>query len=149
MGCQVVRLILLQVIDDNNSAVRLIPVFSELSPRDLCAIVAEYRAMGSTLFPRGNFLSILTLKVDDIDLGIRSVAESEPNIQCTYVLFGVPRPRQLRVQRGVHDVSLGDVEIILPSERFNGRALGSGRVHQPNTEVLAATRLHVSFHQAD
>ena len=149
MGCQVVRLILLQVIDDNNSTVRLIPILSELSPSDLGAIVAEDRTMGSTLFPRGEFLSILTLEIDNVDLGVRSVAEGKPDIRCTYVLFGVPRPRQLRVQRGVHDVSLGDVEIILPSERFNGRALGSGRVHQPNTEVLAATHLHVSFHQAD
>jgi hypothetical protein len=123
MGRQLVRFILLQVIDNNNRTTRLIPVLREFSPSDLGSIVAEDRGMSGTLFPRGNLLTILALEIDNIDLGIRSVAESKPNIRCTHILLGVPRPRQLGVQRGIHDVGLGDVEIVLSSERFNGRAL--------------------------
>jgi len=72
MRRQFVRLILLQVINDNNGAVRLIPVLSKLSPSNLGAVVAEDRGVGGTLFPRRDFLSILTLKVDDINLGTQS-----------------------------------------------------------------------------
>ena len=65
---QFVRLILLQVVDNDDGTIRLIPVFSKLGPSDLSAIVAEDRGMRGTVFPRGDLLSIPTLEVDDVDL---------------------------------------------------------------------------------
>ena len=128
MGRQRVRLIFLQIVDDENGAVRLIPVFSKFGPSDLGAIIAEDRGMGGTVFPRGDFFTIITLEIDDIDLKIQSVTQDKAWTSWTYVLLGVPCGWQLRVQRGIHDVSLGNVKIVLSSERFNGRALEGGHI---------------------
>ena len=63
-----VRFTYLQIIDDNNSTIGLISVFSKFGPGDLGAIVAEARGVGGTVFPRSDLLSVLTLEVDNIDL---------------------------------------------------------------------------------
>ena len=73
MRRQFVRFILLQIIDDKNGVIRLIPVFSKLGPSDLGAIVAEGRRVCRTVFPRGDLLSIPTLEIDDVDLKIQSI----------------------------------------------------------------------------
>lgn len=73
MRGQLVRLILLQVIDDNNGTIRLVPVLSEFSPSNFGATIAEDRGMDGTVLSGSDFLTILALKIDDIDLGIRSV----------------------------------------------------------------------------
>lgn len=123
---QRVRLTLLQVVHDENGTIRLIPVLSEFSPSNLGAILAEGRGVGGTVFPRGNFLTIFTLEVDDINLG----SDQFPSIKLEYsvlkahVLLCMPCGRQLRVQRGIHDVGIGDAKIVLPSEWFNGGTLG-------------------------
>ena len=78
MRCQLVRLILLQVVENNNGTIRLIPILSEFSPSDLGAIVAEDRSVDRTLFPRGNFLTILTLEIDDVNLGIQLATQDNP-----------------------------------------------------------------------
>lgn len=65
---QPVRFALLQVVDDDNCAIGLISVFSKFGPGNLSAIVAKARGVGGTVFPRGDLLSILSLKVDDVDL---------------------------------------------------------------------------------
>ena len=70
MRRQRVRLILLQVVDDKNGTIRLIPILSKFSPGDFDAISAEDRGMRGTVVPRGDFLTVLTLEIDDIDLGI-------------------------------------------------------------------------------
>ena len=57
-------------MDDNNGAVRLVPVLSKLCPSDLGPIVAEDRGMGGTVFSRGHFLTIHTLEIDHIDLDV-------------------------------------------------------------------------------
>jgi len=88
MRRQFVRLVLLQVIDDNNSTIRLIPVFSELGPSDLGAIVTEDRSVCGTVFPRGDLLSILAVETDDVDLGTPNQSSStkpEP-IRLTFCL---------------------------------------------------------------
>ena len=78
MRRQLVRLILLQVVDNNNGTIRLIPIFGKFSPSDLGAIVAEDRSVDRTLFPRGNFLTILTLEIDDVNLGIQLATQDKP-----------------------------------------------------------------------
>lgn len=123
MRGQRVRLILLQVVDDDNRTVGLVPVLSELGPSDLGTIIAEDRGVGCAVFPRGDFLTVLTLEIDDIDLRIQSVAEHKARPSGAHVLLGVPCRRQLRVQRGVHNVGLGDVKVVLSSKRFDGRSL--------------------------
>jgi len=123
MRCQGVRLVLLQVVDDKNGTIGLVPILSEFSPGDLRAIIAEDRVMGGTLFSRGDLLAVLTLEIDDIDLEIKLVTKHKVTVLRTHVLFGVPCGRQLGVQRGIHDMGLGDIKIVLSSERFNGRAL--------------------------
>lgn len=77
MGGQFVRLILLQVIDDNNGTIGLVPVLSKFGPSNLGAIVAEDRGMCGTMFPGGDFFTILTLKIDDIDLEVKSVTRTK------------------------------------------------------------------------
>ena len=71
MRCQLVRFTPLQVVYDDNSAIRLISILIHFSPSDLGAIVAEDRSMCGTVFPRGDFLAVLALEIDDIDLGTR------------------------------------------------------------------------------
>jgi len=80
MRRQLVRLILLQVIDDNNCMVRLVPVLSKLSPSNLGAIVAEDRGMGGTVFPRRDFLAVLALEVDDKHLATQSIIQDRVRV---------------------------------------------------------------------
>lgn len=61
MRCQLVRLILLQVIDDKNGTIGLIPILGKFSPSDLGAIVAEGRVVGGTMLPGGRLFAILSL----------------------------------------------------------------------------------------
>jgi hypothetical protein len=128
MRRQLVRLALLQVIDDNNGTIRLIPVFSKLGPSDLGSVVTEDRGVCGALFPRGDLLAILTLEIDDVDLETpNQLPQHKAGVRQTHVLFGMPRGRQVRVQRGIHDVCFGDIKIVLPSKRFDGRSLEIGR----------------------
>jgi hypothetical protein len=61
MRCQLVRLILLQVIDDKDGTIGLVPILGKFSPSDLGAIVAEDWGMGCPVLPRSDFLAVLTL----------------------------------------------------------------------------------------
>lgn len=61
MRCQLVRFIFLQVVDDKDGTIGLVPILSKLSPGDLGAIVAEGWGMGCAVLPRGDFLAVLTL----------------------------------------------------------------------------------------
>lgn len=77
MRGQLVRLIVLQIINDNHCTVGLVPVLSKLGPSNFSTVVAKNRGMGGTVFSRGDFLAILTLEIDDKDLGARSVTASK------------------------------------------------------------------------
>jgi len=44
----------------------------------------------------------------------------------THILLCVPRGRQVRIQRGIHEVGFRDIEIFLSSERLNRRTLKKG-----------------------
>ena len=91
MGRQLVRFVHFQVIDDNNSTIGLISILSQLGPSDLCATIAEDRGMGGTLFPGGDFLAVLALEIDDVDLDIRSNTKNKAKPRAlTHVLLGVP-----------------------------------------------------------
>ena len=70
MRGQRVRLVLLQVVDNDNRMVGLVPVFSKFGPSNLDTIIAEGRGVGGALFPRSKLLAVLALKIDDKDLGI-------------------------------------------------------------------------------
>ena len=146
MRGQFVRLILLQVIDNNNGTIRLIPIFSKLGPSDLGPIVAEDRRVCGTLFPRGDLLSILTLEIDNVDLEkLNQSPDIKPRVHWAHVLLGVPCGRQVRVQRGIHHVGFGDIEIILPSERFDRGTLENRSHPHPinRTALTMKTNTHV------
>ena len=64
-------------MNNDNGMISLVPVLSKLSPSDLSAIVAEDRGMGSTVFPRGDFLAVLALEIDNINLDIQSAVKHE------------------------------------------------------------------------
>jgi len=70
MRRQLVRFILLQVVENKDGTVGFVPVFSELGPSDNGATVAEDRGVGSPMFPRGDLFSILALEVNDVDLKV-------------------------------------------------------------------------------
>ena len=80
MRCQLVRFTLFQVIDDKDGTVRLVPVLSKFSPSDLGAVMTENRGVGGALFPRGDFLTILTLEIHNIHLRIRSAAQHKVRV---------------------------------------------------------------------
>ena len=80
--------------------------------------------MGGTVFPGGNFLAVLALEIDDVDLNIQLDTKNKAKTRpLTHVLLGVPCRRQVGVQRGIHDVGLGDIEVIRPSKWFDGSIL--------------------------
>ena len=70
MRGQRIRLVLFQVVDDDDPMVGLVPVLGKFGPSDLGTIIAEDRGVGCTLFPRGKLFAALTLEIDDKDLGI-------------------------------------------------------------------------------
>lgn len=70
MRGQRVRLVLLQVVDDDNPMVGFVPVLSKFGPSDLGAIIAEGRGVGGALFPRSKLLEVFTLEINDKDLRI-------------------------------------------------------------------------------
>jgi hypothetical protein len=72
MRCQLVRFILFQIIDDEDGTIRLVPVLGKFSPSDLGAVMTEDRGVGGALFPGGDFLTILTLEINNMHLRIRS-----------------------------------------------------------------------------
>ena len=93
MRCQLVRFVPFQVIDDNNSTIGLISILSQLGPSHLGATVAEDRGMGSTLSLGGDFLAVLALEIDDVDLDIQSDTKNKAKAKTglvTHVLLGVP-----------------------------------------------------------
>ena len=128
MRGQLVRFIPLQIVYNDNSPIRFVSILSQLGPSDLGAIIAEDWGMGGTVFPGGDLLAVLTLEIDDVDLDIQSDTKNEARTgPLTHVLLGVPCRRQVGVQRGIHDVGLGDIEVVRPSKWFDGSALQSFR----------------------